>query len=1192
MKQLLCNKMMQIAILLSLLYVASSCLFVAQPLFAQSGTGSIQGTVTDQSGSVIVGAAVKATNEGTGVVTEIKATGAGFYSLTPLDSGDYTVEFTAAGFAPLRQEHVKVEPIVVTGLNVSLKVGPTTNEIVVTTAPPALDTENASIDTVLPSEAYSSLPVALEGGPKGSSGFAALLPQTNANNTWGMFQMDGGVAGTEGVYLNGMVLVNNTQAGAPDFDSALTTEDVQEFQVITSGVPAQYTGQGIMNVVLKSGTNAFHGDVYENIRNTVFDGPAYNSNTVPVDRQNEYGASAGGRIFKDRMWYFGNLDRYKETGATTPSFSTIPTVPERTGDFSALPVKIYDPTTTTCTGGVCTRQQFSYNGNLNVIPPGYISSISKSLESYLPTPTGSALLNNWLGSPPNGGTRNSWFGRLDTALTSKNHLQLIYSESSSAPIGYPQYCCASGTPGLSLPLPYAQTAPSPGDSLFAQVGETWAARTNLVNSLLLGYQRSKGGKHDLTDSGNYLAATGMTGLPGYAQMQHDFPQIVFLVGPYSPTTWEENAPSDEVSAYNNEVFLDTVQWLKGKQSLSMGFEYDYQQYVDTKASEVGFSFNNAETAGFSSGSIDTGTGNAYASYLLGLVDGAILQDNVVPGTDGRTHQWSLFVQDDWKLTRKLTVNIGLRYTAWYPFIDHKDHQSWFNPDLLNPLVGIPGALQFAGNGPDSCHCHTIAAMHYLAGFDPRVGLAYSINPKTVVRASFTIDHFIGAALGGSNQYNGTLLTGFNAIASPTSPNNGIDPAFNWNSGFPPYVHSPFFDASYGTCQTTLVPASNCQYMFNAVPKTAALPPYAEDWTLSVERTLAPSLVWEVAYTGSESHHIGAFGGVGPYSNVIQPKYLSLGNLLYAQTSDANWSTELAQAHAMFSEIALPYPSYSGPMSQMLKAFPQYPGIDVRLMDPGTASYHSFMTSLNKRYSSGLYLLANYVWSKQMDEGEATIPWENITNGGQHNPWDLKESRSVSSGDVPNAIKIAWVYSLPMGRGHKIGGENGVTNTLLGGWQVAGYAQYFDGNPIGPIIGACNAPTYAGLTYPGCYADYAPGFHGSARINGKYHGDETQTQWLNPAAFANPAPYTLGNTHRTLPYRGYRLPWTNNETAAVGKDFTLTERFKLRLQWDAFNLFNRTIFGGMNTNLSQSNFGYLSGQANTQRQMQAEAYIKW
>jgi hypothetical protein len=271
----------------------------------------------------------------------------------------------------------------------------------------------------------------------------------------------------------------------------------------------------------------------------------------------------------------------------------------------------------------------------------------------------------------------------------------------------------------------------------------------------------------------------------------------------------------------------------------------------------------------------------------------------------------------------------------------------------------------------------------------------------------------------------------------------------------------------------------------------------------------------------------------------------------------------------------------------LRPFPQYNGIGDSFAPFASESYNALQVQMQRRMTNGLYFLAAYTWSKSINNTGGTI---NFVYQTPRTAYNLHQERAVDSSNIPNQISLAWVYGLPFGKGKQFLNQGGVLDAFIGGWQLSGIQQYNGGSPLGTISGACNVP-YAS----GCYADYNPSFTGPVRINGSYGSGVSKTNtsqvYINKAAFQDAAPFTFGTTPRTMAF-GLRNPWSLNESATIGKDFKLVEKTTLRLQADAFNVFNRTQFGGINTNIDSTAFGTISGQANGPRNLQFEAYFKF
>src|SRR5215472_10611894 len=367
--------------------------------FAQvAGTGSIQGTVTDPSGAVVVDATVTATNSATGVATSRKTTDAGFYVLPLLPAGEYSLTINATGFAALKQNGVVLDALETLGLNFQLQVGAPTQSISVEATSSILKTDDVALGTSMQNNVYDALPLAMNGSARDPSAFAGLAIGVDSYSTQaagpstGSF--NGGQTYQNETYIEGLPLTSaGTESDTRNLAFGISVEAVEQFQVETAGAKAMYEGQGVSNYVLKSGGNQFHGGVYEYFRNTLFDARGFFAPTTPVEHQNEFGATVSGPIKKNRMFFFTNYDGYRYDSATAPAFQSIPTINERSGNFSELPQIIYDPTSAT---GTAVRTPFPNN----TIPSNRISPISQSLASYLPAPTNGGIQNNYLAVLP------------------------------------------------------------------------------------------------------------------------------------------------------------------------------------------------------------------------------------------------------------------------------------------------------------------------------------------------------------------------------------------------------------------------------------------------------------------------------------------------------------------------------------------------------------------------------------------------------------------------------------------------------------------------------------------------------------------------------------------------------------------------------------------------------------------------
>jgi hypothetical protein len=806
-----------------------------------------------------------------------------------------------------------------------------------------------------------------------------------------------------------------------------------------------------------------------------------------------------------------------------------------------------------------------------MIPSTRLSSVSKSLQSYLPTPTNNNIQNNYLTSLPELVNVNNTTDKVDLNLTDKNRLFVLFSMGK-----YTTNFTGSLAPNTSaLPLPYTQARVVEENSNLAQIHDTYVFSPTVVNELSYSFNRLYIPLLSDTASGNYPQKAGLTGLPaGLASSA--MPDVNFT-GSNAPIGWAGTNSHPNIEAANTFTVQDNVQWTKGKHFLTFGFQFQSLQdnfNNPTTGSLASFNFINNETAAFSAtGSVLTNTGNSYASYLLGVLDSSSVTQNGVAETGGRYKDYAAYIQDDYKVTPKLTLNLGLRWDVWGPFTEVANRMSFFNPLAPNPAAGGHlGALEFAGSGPDSCNCSVPVKTHY-GNLGPRVGAAYQIDDKTVIRAGFALTYVHAGGISGRvNARQGLSQLGFDTSASFTSPGNALPP-FYWDNGYPAYQQPPFINPSYGTGFITSNP-TGAQTITYGDYKLGGKPPYYENWSFGVQRSLTPNMILSATYAGSEGHFLPGAGVAGPFTNQTPLQYLALGSLL---TSTAT-PTTIAAAQKIFPGVGLPFPNFVGVISQMLRPYPQYGTISDPWADVGNSSYHALQVSFNRRYSSGLTFMLGYTFSKELDD--LATP---------RNPFNNALERAPGTIDRPHVFTGTFVYALPFGAGHALGNSNGFVGALVSNWQISGIVSFSSGAPLSITANGCTSGNILGT----CFPNYNPAFTGNVQINGDYGSGSvlgsSPTVYLNKAAFVDPAPFTVGNVPRTAPF-GLFAQHTLDEDISLRREFKITERLRLALQADAFNITNSVYFSAPGVNIDSASFGTVTSQSNLPRKLQFEGRI--
>lgn len=881
-----------------------------------AGEGSIAGTVADSTGAAISNATVTATNVATNVATTRTTTGAGTYQIAPLLPGIYTVTVTAKGFKTLTQQNLDVVALGVLGFNPVMSLGEASETVVVTAAPPMLDTESATVGLVMENATYENLPIQMSTSTqRDPTAFAALAPgaQTGirlpiiggANNYLAQLYLDGMPAETI-----------NQQGDNRPVSLALSVEAVDQFQVVTSTPPAEYQGAGAANFTMKSGGNKYHGQASDFIRNTAFDSwsftnkwlsrpginpatgvvyptcsPVAQTATVngqavnyaprvgclgkPGEHINEMSLSFGGRVphTAGKLFFFIAYDKFHSRYAVNPAQYTIPTVLERTGDFTELnggigsgglsgicspgstttnppcqggdpsdgganPALIFDPLSNSCVGSVCSRTPFIglKNGipTYNVIPQSDLSSISQKLQSFMPAPNNPSVLTfNYIGSLPKGFDNHAEDWRLDYDLSAKQRLSTVGA------LGRQRYLQNYST---NLPLPYVTGTTAVIFPRIFDVEDDYTINSHMTNQLKYGFTRFPQPQINATDGMTQYnpAAMGLTNVvQGGASTE--FPAESF--GSTGSSGKSSGAIGTPMSAWGNSgaanstqtvtpstySLVDNVLWVKGKHSFTFGFTYLWEQANSAApvgySGDIGLPYNAAATGDFCDhtktlpvcgSQIVANSGLSYASFLIGAVSQTSIGQQPVSELGGRYREASPYAEDSWKIKPNLTLDLGLRWDYYQPYHEVKDRWTFLNPNLTNPLTGTPGLMQFAGNWGGqgvSCGCRT--PVHtYWKNFGPRLGFSWQVNDKTVVRGgAATVFSAAGGVGGRGGNYNGTGQLGFN-INTTSSPDQTSGP----NAG-PSYYLSTA--SSYLGARANTAINNGIAYLPNPTPGVAA-----------------------------------------------------------------------------------------------------------------------------------------------------------------------------------------------------------------------------------------------------------------------------------------------------------------------------------------------------------------------------------
>jgi hypothetical protein len=1214
-----------------------------------SGKGEIKGVVTDSTGAVIPNAVVTATSTTQGTKFTNISSSSGDFDITNLNPDIYRVTVTAKGFQSLNQEDVHVNALEVANLKLSLTVGSESQSVEVSTAPPALETSNATLGATIEHDMYSALPIEMGayGQPdqRRATDFAFLMPGVQGNNTNGNATTNVGIVNGSGsrgaaaaVYIDGIPFVRAGGNGDPRFVwTAISVDAVDQFNLQTNGYSAIYEGQGIQNFNIKQGGNKYHGAVYEFFRNTALDtwgffgslpNPTTGVVSKPVEHSNEYGILLSGPLvpigtWKEKLFFFGNYNGFKYT-SQTPTAMTFPTVAEQSGNFAGLsPGGIFDPSTkdactANSTDGPC-RYRYGYGGGtgkgsrgnpiqtgpVDVIPASQISPIAKNLQSFLPTGIGASATSNYVAPNFTGLTNWSTTDRIDYNPTSKDTitaLAAIGRQASAVPQG-------QTTAGRNVgPVPYNYGQAFAPKTAVGIIEETHVFSPHIVNQFKYGYARYNGPTFNPNNTAAYASsAMGITGLPA-GQAAGGFPTVNFT-GTAAPTNW--SGAQANITIAENYTLVDNVQWNLGRHSLTLGGQIAwmlYQVTPDTGGSSfLTIATAVSETAGFNSSTNNSiaataNTGLSYASFLIGQIDKGSLTQTLVQEYGSRFRAISPYVQDNWKVNEKLTLDLGFRYDFFPSLREAHDNMSFFNPNLLNPVTGVNGALQFAGTGPNTCNCHT-PVNNYYKNLGPRIGVAYQLDPKTVIRASYGVMYTHGNAVGGGNNITaGGAGNSLGFAASPSASSSNLVSTFPLtatSNAFPAYTPAsgrasgPAFNTGNTTSSGYTAAPSTMNYFD---PYLGGRAPQYINWSFGFQHQWTDAIVTNISYVGSQGHFLISDGGNarGFWADQLDPKYLALGSNLALNGTAA---TAFCAANNLPCPAGFNFnPSGGQQLSTALKPFP-FQGVSDYMGNVSNANYNALQATVNMRPSHGFTFMANYTWSRTIDDGGTfrtgyAIP-ASVSGTGKAWAADAIE-RGVSTSNQPNHVVITGVWNLPIGS--SILGGSAWERAVFGGFKFSEIFQAYSGSPL-PITGnSCGTNPAQGT----CMPTYNPAFSGPARIHGKWgEGVTAQSasiansatpltassanQFIDVRGFLTTGSYVFGNTARTAPYNLYG-PGNYQLDIGLARSFPLhfTESARFNFRAEMYNLTNHTLFGVASSAWGATNFGQVTTNANYNR----------
>src|SRR5712671_5770413 len=1200
------------AVLQTALCLSLAAVF-APRLSAQTTYGSIAGTVADSSGAAISDAQVTLANVDTGEKRVQQSGTDGLYSFVNLLPGRYRIDVEKTGFKRIARPEVIVEVGQVVRIDLALQVGEVTQTIEVTGETPQLQSESSTVGTVVEERKANELPL------NGRNVFnlvalaPSVVPQGSATGTpvgvnpfgWGNYQVNGSFANESAEYLDGQPL----NIGYINLPVLIPTQDsIQEFKVQTSNLGPEWGkfSGGVTNLSTKAGTSSLHGEAYEYLRNRIFNANDFFLNSVgrakPPWVQNQFGANAGGPLNVSRFggrnktfWFLSGEGFRLRT--REPFTATVPDAQERAGNFSEIcksgftagicndrgmdasgkPVvidQIYDPCggivngQGTCPASHATPTPFANN----ILPADRINGTSARLLDLWPSPNNpSTSNNNFTTAAATGGNHNQVVARIDHNITNKQRLFFRFSDWNV--LDLPVDPLGSGLCADRCFEDYRSTAIAA--SYTHNITPTTVFGLNASVSRFIYNRSPKNAGFDLTTIG--WPASYDEVIP--AEMRTPPTPCVANFADNVMCTQGQSFIRDRNTQY---YFSPSLSMLRGRHQYHLGlqFEVGRDNYAQSNIASGSFDFCVSGQACFTSLPGVSGTGFSFADFLLGYADNFNNFENhffaqaVVPAfTAGQQIYKALYFDDSWHATNELTLNLGLRYELQGPWSERFNRLSYFDPKVTNYLT------QYLPTSSPPIHGDVfLANSHHRnnlplekSEFSPRVGLAYSINPKTVVRSGygiFWIPNYVSFSLNPLNDMVNGSATSYVGTVDGTHPVNTIALPFPAGISPPPGL-------SLGTAGTQQFLTQVVQSITEANPSNHP-EGYIQQWNLDLQRDLPAGFFVSAAYVGSKGTHLPQ------YSQQIN----QMSDALLAQAA-AQVNPSLPNPRHNVSLVqSVPNPFFingqalalTGPtttVGQLFRPYPQYTGVELAGQGSFDSIYHSFQLTVQRRFADAGSLSVAYTNAKLIRDTDTLTAWLEPGVGGIQDNNNLRGERSLSSQDVPQRLVISYVLDLPFGKGKRyLSGAQGWMDRIVGRWGVDGVTIFQRGFPLVFTNGQVNGTTLFGggsrpNIVPGCDPNASTG--SNARLAG----------WFNAACFSAPADFEFGNEPR-VDSRLRAAGITNFDFAVFKRTrFAGNERFGLEFRTEFFNLFNRTQFAAPNTvccTANNQNFGVVTATA--------------
>jgi hypothetical protein len=1198
-----------------LLFVLALLFVSGKSVYGQSSTAftsTLNGSVIDPSGGAVNGAKVTLTSPEIGFTRMYTTKDSGLYTFTFLPPAVYTLEVQATGFKHYKQMGITLTAGQAAEQQVSLTVGAVTENIEITSQAPLINTDNANVSEDLSARFAEDLPLNFR------SVISLALINSSVNNA-----AEEQVVGAPGLaqtadqdisFLNfggtffdtAEYLVDGTWDTRADWGGVIfvpSVDDVQELKIQTNAFTSQYgwSSGNVVNIVTKSGSNQFHGDAWEFYANSSMDAKYYfNDGAQPAFHRNQYGATIGGPIIKNKLYFFAYYEGLRQASPDTSVF-TLPTTAERGGDFSALlgaqtgtdylgrPIlsgEIYNPFSTrqvtcggtdsgpggtgnavTCPSGVATgtteyiRDPISGNpqtglGVTNMIPSTFLDTITSGIAAanYWPT-VSSGLVSNFTGTGAAPEHSDEYSGRVDYNLDDSNRLYGRWSQKYQTKTNTPDFFGGSdpGGPGLL----------NPNNRYSTNLGINHIFNPTFTMNFNFGVNRHVEGG---IGQGFGFQASSL-GLPSFINgIAPDFPQIT-----------EQGYAGIGANGGNNNYITPQTLWttsvdftkIRGKHELAFGFTDVWLRIDGGHYGETALNFDSSSTNGPDPDN-QTVQGDGFASFLLGVGTNSQTAYQAFPATDKHFLGW--YIQDGWKVTPRITFNLGLRYEIQTAPTERHNAQNYFDFTAVNPIsaqvgggANYPGELIF--NSPGNSGLYRTQYNNVA----PRVSVAFQATNKLVFRSGYGIFYV-------PNFYGQGPNDGFSqATPWTTTLNNGLNPASTLSGN--PNVDCDN-DGVFAPCGSAFpngerLPSGNSAGGLQDVGFGTTITnnnrktPYVAQWMAGGQYSFTPNDLLDISYVGN--HGTNVLANYAQWEE-FAPGNLTMGTALYNQVPNPFYG------HITSSNCGLNNPTIN--LAQTLVPFPEYCSVYEPEPSTGTSSYDALEVTYTHRWHSGLDLNLSYTYSKFMDDVQGNSGWAFPGSGNNNlNSYNLAADYSVDVSNVPHRFVATYDYELPFGKGKPIGSDwSTVVNDILGGWQWTGILTAESGLPLSIQPGANNV-----------------GFGFNQRPNvvpgvNPIPTNQSINDWVNSAAFAQPAAFTFGDAPRF--FANLHGPKYFGWDMGIQKRWTLLEHEQFQIRFEMYNALNHPDFFQPDTNLGDGlNFGRITSayQART-AQLAAKFYF--